>query len=99
MNGSRCEQTRAICNALDEVRSDTGLLLQLPQGGHPGIIRALVHPALRHLPGIVRIIDTSSDKDLAQGIKQHHSDAAAVTVTIGHESSLRAGKRRCNPQK
>ena len=50
------------------------------------MVLVLVDPALRHLPGVVRIIDPGADPDLAVAVQQHHADPAAVESVVVHRT-------------
>ena len=68
---------RAFGDPLDQAGRNAGLLLELAQRGRPRLL-ALVDPALRHLPGLVGIIDPRADEHLALAVEEHHADPAAV---------------------
>ena len=69
----------AFGDPLDQVRRDAGLFLQLAQRGRPRLL-ALVDPALRHLPGLVGIIDARARRTPCRPVQQHHADPAAVAI-------------------
>jgi hypothetical protein len=71
---------------LDEVRRDPGFLLQLAQRAGPWRL-ALVHPALRHLPRLVAIIDPPPDPHQPGRIEQHDADSAAIVSIVSHAVS------------
>ena len=50
-------------------------------------ILAFVDPALRHLPGVLGIIDPRADEHLSLVVQKHHADAAAVAFVVAHPAN------------
>ncbi len=67
----------ALAQDIDPAGGEADLLGQLAQSG---VARALarVDPALRHLPGVGRVVDALSGKDQAMAVQQHHANAGPV---------------------
>ena len=76
---------RAFGDALDQMRRDASLFLQLAERGGPRLL-ARVDPALRHLPGLVGVIDPCADEHLALAVEEHHADAAAIPAIVAHRA-------------
>ena len=78
---------RALGNALNKVRFDARLLLELAKRGRPRLL-AVVDPALRHLPRVVFIIDAKAHEHLALAVEEHDADPAAISIVpFGHALS------------
>jgi len=79
---------------LDELGRNPRFLLQLAQRSRPGLL-ARVDPALRHLPGLVGVIDPRPDEDLARAVQKHDADPAAVTLFVSGHGPRHCEQRSC----
>src|SRR5690242_9748008 len=85
--------------ALDQVGPNAGFLFQLAKRGGPRLL-LVGDSALRHRPGVVRIIDPRADPDFAVAVEEPDSGAEPVEmVVVAHFPSPSVGERgrlRCS---
>src|SRR3954451_9193784 len=74
------------------MRRNARFLLELAKGRRPRLL-GLVDPALRHLPGLVGVIDPCADEHLALAVEEHHADAAAIPAIVAHRARSTHGLR------